>query len=68
MRRSDKIELIISILFRRAWGLVYNFFLSGFIVVKLKSHQQNRFLIKLNKIINVFVFESFSNDVYRYTF
>ena len=37
-------------------------------VVKLKSYQQNSILTKLNKMIDSFVFESFSNDVYRYTF
>ena len=42
-------------------------FLSGFIVVKMKSHQQNCILSKLNKIINIFVFESFSYDVFLYT-
>ena len=47
--------------------LVYNFFLSGFMVVKFKSRQQISILVKLNKITYIFVFKSFSYDLrYQY--
>ena len=43
----------ISILFRRTMPCL-QLYLSGFIVVKMKSHQQNCILIRLNKTIDYF--------------
>ena len=42
------------------------FFLCRFGVVELKSHQQNIFIIKLNIIFDISVFEFFSYDFEKY--
>ena len=68
VRRSDNIELVISILFRRACSLVCKFFCLDLWLLYWSRISKTVLLIKLNKMIDIFVFESFSNDVYRYTF
>ena len=63
---GEVIKFFLQLAYFGALAVLLTIFLSGFIVVKLKSDQQNSILIKLNKIINIFVFESLSNDVYLF--